>query len=56
MVKRLSKIDLPGTPTMLALLLAFGLAWLANYAGSATIIGAFAAGLLIRETPDCARD
>ncbi|MEX2316181.1 MAG: cation:proton antiporter [Pirellulales bacterium] len=51
-VQRLSKIDLPGTPTMLALLLAFGLAWLANYAGSATIIGAFAAGLLIRETPD----
>ena len=51
-VKRLSKIDLPGTPTMLSLILAFGLAWLANYAGSATIIGAFAAGLLIRETPD----
>jgi Kef-type K+ transport system membrane component KefB len=50
--KRLSKIDLPGTPTILALLLAFGIAWLANYAGSATIIGAFAAGLLIRETPD----
>jgi Kef-type K+ transport system membrane component KefB len=49
-VKRLTKIDLPGTPTMLALILAFGLAWLANYAGSATIIGAFAAGLLIRET------
>lgn len=50
-VKRLSKIDLPGTPTMLALLLAFSLAWLASHAGSATIIGAFAAGLLIRETP-----
>jgi Kef-type K+ transport system membrane component KefB len=51
-VTRLSKVDLPGTPTMLALILAFGLAWLASYAGSATIIGAFAAGLLIRETPD----
>jgi Kef-type K+ transport system membrane component KefB len=51
MIKRLSNIDLPGTPTMLSLLLAFALAWLANYAGSATIIGAFAAGLLIRETP-----
>ncbi len=50
--RRLFKVDLPGTPTMLALLLAFGLAWLANYAGSATIIGAFAAGLLIRETPE----
>lgn len=52
LVKRLSKIDLPGTPTILALLLAFGLAWLASSAGSATIIGAFAAGLLIRESPD----
>jgi Kef-type K+ transport system membrane component KefB len=49
---RLSKIDLPETSTILALLLAFGLAWLAHHAGSATIIGAFAAGLLIRETPD----
>jgi Kef-type K+ transport system membrane component KefB len=52
MVNRLRKIDLPGTPTILALLLAFVLAWLANYVGSATIIGAFAAGLLIRETAD----
>ena len=52
LVTRLSKVDLPGTPTMLALILAFGLAWLASYIGSATIIGAFAAGLLIRETPD----
>jgi Kef-type K+ transport system membrane component KefB len=51
-IKRLSNVDLPGTPTVLALLLAFGLAWLANYAGSATIIGAFAAGLLIRGTPN----
>jgi Kef-type K+ transport system membrane component KefB len=51
-IKRLGRIDLPGTSTILALLLAFGLAWLAHYAGSATIIGAFAAGLLIRETPD----
>jgi Kef-type K+ transport system membrane component KefB len=51
-VNRLKNIDLPGTPTMLALLLAFVLAWLANYVGSATIIGAFAAGLLIRETAD----
>ncbi len=51
-IKRLGKLDLPGTPTMLAMLLAFGLAWLASYVGSATIIGAFAAGLLIRGTPD----
>jgi Kef-type K+ transport system membrane component KefB len=47
----ISKIDLPGTPTMLALILAFGLAWLASIAGSAVIIGAFAAGLLLRDSP-----
>lgn len=46
-----SRIDLPGTPTMLAIVLAFGLASLAAAAGSALIIGAFAAGLLLRETP-----
>jgi Kef-type K+ transport system membrane component KefB len=36
---------------MLALMIAFGLAWLASVVGSAMIIGAFAAGLLLRETP-----
>jgi Kef-type K+ transport system membrane component KefB len=45
-------VDIPGTPTMLAMMVAFGLAWLASVAGSAMIIGAFAAGLLLRETPD----
>ena len=45
------RVDLPGTPTILAVLLAFGLAWLAAKAGSAMIIGAFAAGLLLRATP-----
>lgn len=49
-VKLVSQIDLPGTPTMLAVILAFGLAWLASVSGSAVIIGAFAAGLLLRET------
>lgn len=52
LVTRASKIDLPGTPTILALIIALGLAWLANFAGSATIIGAFAAGLLVREARD----
>ena len=33
------------------MLLAFGLAWGAEMAGSASIIGAFAAGLLLRRTP-----
>lgn len=46
-----ARIDLPGTPTMLAVILAFGLAWLAHQAGSAMIIGAFAAGLLLAKTP-----
>jgi Kef-type K+ transport system membrane component KefB len=46
-----SRGDLPGTPTMLAVMLAFGLAWLASVSGSALIIGAFAAGLLLRDTP-----
>jgi Kef-type K+ transport system membrane component KefB len=44
-------IDLPGTPTMFAVVLAFALAWLAWASGSAMIIGAFAAGLLLRGTP-----
>jgi Kef-type K+ transport system membrane component KefB len=51
LVRRLSRSDLPGTITTIALVLAFGLAWLAAVAGSAMIIGAFAAGLLLRKTP-----
>ena len=47
-----SRVELPGTPTILAIMLAFGLAWLASIAGSAIIIGAFAAGLLLRRSPD----
>ncbi len=34
-----------------ALVLAFGLAWLADASGSAVIIGAFAAGILLARTP-----
>jgi Kef-type K+ transport system membrane component KefB len=44
-------LKLPGTPTILALILAFGLAWLAEKAGSAMILGAFAAGLLLAPSP-----
>jgi Kef-type K+ transport system membrane component KefB len=36
-----------GTATVLTLILAFGLAWLAEKAGSSMILGAFAAGLLL---------
>lgn len=46
-----SNIDIPGTPTLQAVMLAFGLAWAAHEAGSALIIGAFAAGLLLNRTP-----
>lgn len=49
--KLLEQFDLPGTPTIMALVIALGLAWLADSAGSALIIGAFAAGLLLRELP-----
>ncbi len=48
MVEALSRSNLPGTPTMIAVMLAFALAWLASVMGSAMIIGAFAAGLLVR--------
>ncbi len=47
----LSRRNMPGTLTTFALLLAFGLAWDAEMAGSASILGAFAAGLLLRRTP-----
>lgn len=51
LVRWVSRVDMPGTPPMLAIVLAFGLAWLASVAGSAMIIGAFAAGLLFGRTP-----
>ena len=47
----LSRLAVPGMLTTFALVLAFGLAWGAEMAGSASIIGAFAAGLLLRRTP-----
>ncbi|MGA2257798.1 MAG: cation:proton antiporter [Thermoguttaceae bacterium] len=47
----LDHLAIPGMLTTLALLLAFGLAWGAEMAGSASIIGAFVAGLLLRRTP-----
>jgi Kef-type K+ transport system membrane component KefB len=45
------RIDLPGTPTILALILAFGLAWLADRVGSSLILGAFAAGIILASVP-----
>lgn len=46
------RLSVPGTPIVLALVLAFAMAWLADRAGSAGIIGAFAAGLLLARTPE----
>lgn len=46
----LRRFGTPGTVTMLAVMMAFAMAWLANYAGSALIIGSFAAGLLLSGT------
>ena len=51
LARLVSKIDLPETTTIMAVILAFGLAWLADRAGSAVILGAFAAGLLLARTP-----
>ena len=42
--------EVPGI-SILAVIAAFGLAWAASEAGSAMIIGAFAAGLLLGKTP-----
>jgi len=50
-----NRLDLPGTPVMLAVVLAFGLAWLAAEVGSAMIVGAFAAGLLLRNVHEARR-
>ena len=51
LVRGLSRLAAPAMLTTFALVLAFGLAWGAEMAGSASIIGAFAAGLLLRRTP-----
>ncbi|MFO0961077.1 MAG: cation:proton antiporter [Isosphaeraceae bacterium] len=50
-IRLIEKVDLPGTATILAVILAFALAWLADRCGSAVIIGAFAAGLLLSKSP-----
>jgi len=43
--------DLPGTVTMLAIIFALGLAFLAHLSGSAMIIGCFAGGILLARAP-----
>jgi Kef-type K+ transport system membrane component KefB len=45
------RIELPGTITVFAVVLALSMAWLADRCGSAMIIGAFAGGLLLAGVP-----
>ena len=47
----LGQLRVPGLLVIAAVVLAFSLAWLAHEAGSAVIIGAFAAGLLLAKVP-----
>jgi Kef-type K+ transport system membrane component KefB len=47
----IEKIEVSGTLGIAGLVFAFLLAWLADAAGSATIIGAFSAGLVLHNTP-----
>jgi Kef-type K+ transport system membrane component KefB len=47
----LARVEASGTLAIAGLAFAFLIAWLADLAGSATIIGAFAAGLVLHDTP-----
>jgi Na+:H+ antiporter len=49
--RQVGRIHVRGMLGTAAVVLAFGLAWLADRAGSAMILGAFAAGLLLAGTP-----
>lgn len=49
--RKVARIEASGTLAVAGLAFAFTLAWLASLAGSATIIGAFAAGLVLHNTP-----
>jgi Kef-type K+ transport system membrane component KefB len=46
------RVKLSVTPTILSVMLALGLAWLADKAGSAAIVGSFVAGVLLAKTPN----
>lgn len=51
----IDRLEASGTLGVAGLAFAFLLAWLASLAGSATIIGAFAAGLVLHNTPQRSR-
>jgi Kef-type K+ transport system membrane component KefB len=50
--RQVARVPIRGMLGTAAVVLAFGLAWLADRAGSAMILGAFAAGLLLAGTPE----
>jgi Kef-type K+ transport system membrane component KefB len=50
LVRTIARFRTPGTTATLAMMFALGFAWLAWWVGSALLIGAFAAGLLLRRT------
>ncbi len=50
------RIETPSTLTVMAVVLALAMAWLADRCGSAMIIGAFAAGLILSRLPRGPRD
>jgi len=49
--RMIARVEASGTLGVAGLVFAFLLAWLADAAGSATIIGAFSAGLVLHDTP-----
>ena len=49
--RQAKRMELPGTVTVFAVVLALSMAWLADRCGSAMIIGAFAGGLLLAGVP-----
>lgn len=51
MFRAIEGVRVSGALPLLALAFAFGLAWLAEHGGSAPIVGAFAAGLVLHPTP-----
>ncbi|MDP9176442.1 MAG: cation:proton antiporter [Gemmatimonadota bacterium] len=51
----IDRLEASGTLGVAGLAFAFLLAWLASIVGSATIIGAFAAGILLHNTPQLSR-
>lgn len=51
----IDRVEASGTLGVAGLAFAFLLSWLATLAGSATIIGAFAAGIILHNTPQRAR-